>query len=120
MVLLPAAPTKALLVRAQGIHTWLEDRSLPSSPGEASGDDAEPASACAAGAALAAARTAFAVPDAAQDAPSALPGTPFEGWAAHGADGWGSEAEYASDEFDSGAETEREEGSDVTVMCDSD
>ncbi|KAK9827993.1 hypothetical protein WJX81_006084 [Elliptochloris bilobata] len=108
----------------QGIHTWLEDRSLSGSPAEASGDNAEadaaPAPSGPAASGPASARIAFVAADSPLDVPCAHLDTPFEGWAAGAGEGWGSEPEYASDEFDSGAETEREEGSDVTVMCDSD
>jgi len=108
----------------QGIHTWLEGCSLSGSPADVTEDDTEADTAPAATDPPAPARPAPAAahvaPDAAPCGPCPHLDTPFEGWAAGSGDGWASEADYASDDFDSGAETECEQGSDVTVMCDSD
>jgi len=102
----------------QGIHTWLEGVSLSASPAGTAEEDAGIDAAPAPADPPPAGRHACAFT--ADEPACALAGTPFETWPAGSADGWASDAEFASDDFDSGAETEREEGSDVTVMCDSD
>jgi hypothetical protein len=102
----------------QGIHTWLEGVSLSASPAGTTEEDAGMDAAAAPANPPPAGRHACAFT--ADEPACALAGTPFESWPAGSADGWASDAEFASDDFDSGAETEREEGSDVTVMCDSD
>ena len=113
----------------QGIHTWLEGGSLSGSPADVTEDGTEAVTAPAVSDphAPAPARTASAAarvaPDAAPCGPCPHLDMPFEGWAAGSGDGWASEAEYASADFDSGAETEcgsALEGQHVTVMCDSD